>query len=170
MNSGTEQLNIENFRKTADRIDPKTRTDEMAKYDQRYFGQPVRIGSGGWHAPTEAYSECGTATCVAGHALIVAEGTEGYMKLCNERRFKGWRYVTGARRADIEGGGARALGLSWNQRQALFDYPIEAENIKREFGIKVGWKILKNAPARMAKLLRDIANKYEKEYSERMVT
>ena len=133
------------LRKIANRIDPKTRPDGVAGFDQ-----------GRWGKPPEKYgqviqNECQSACCIAGHAYILTKGSKEFLK-----------YVNGEIATPIGKTAMEALGLNIDQRFALFHNVICGDEMKEEFGIDVDWGETENAED-IAPLLRAIADKYEGE-------
>ena len=147
-------INVEMMREIADRINPKTRPDGVARYDQNVYGRLrnkfKRLN------PDILFNEvpeCGTTACIAGHAFIVSRGLEAWQKyLEDEEYFELFPIAT------------MALGLTIWQAKVLFRSALSPAQIEACFEIIVDWNGLPSAK-QVAKLLHRIANKYEVEQS-----
>ena len=137
-------VNVEMFRKVADRIDPETRPDDIAGYFQWTFGEMLVLPD-----DDNDPAECNTVCCIGGHAFILAKGAEAYMKNVVEEGELDTNYHA-----------FTALGLTYDQADVLFDTVITGSAVERVFGVKVDWEISKSADE-VAALLRQIADKYD---------
>ena len=142
-------VNTEMMRQIADRIDTKTRPDDVAGYNQHTLGSVV----GQYHAP----NECNTTCCIAGHAFVLSEGSENYMK-----------HILGQTDGEVDhvwDCACQALGLTEEQAEALFNPWLYGEDLEEEFGIEMRGLVndeVKGNEATAA-VLRQIANKYDED-------
>ena len=143
-------INVEGFREVANRIDPKTRPPGTARYNQKAYAikrdkyrEAILLKEIDMH-------ECHTECCVAGHAFILANGSEKYLAIVNAPIS-----------TPVHVSAKNFLGLSVPQASALFESTISPSIIKFYFGVDIGWGRLRSAK-RVAALLRAIADKYER--------
>ena len=136
------ELNRKALREVANRIDPNTRPNGIAKFNQCTYGAFDYMNS----TERKTAPECMTACCVAGHAHIVANGVESYMESLRDVG------------DDIHAAARHALGLNGVQAGALFSTLIDAEKIATSFGIQIyNWDTTDD-DYDIADLLRQIAD------------
>ena len=138
--------NVKMLREVADRVDPEILTPGIAGYDQSTYGERFDVFN-----LDEIVHECNTVCCVGGHAFILAYGMQEYLDHINEGT--DWEIAESAR---------KALGLTEEEADALFDTWIYGDVVENVFGVKVGWETTENEND-VAELLRDIATKIEEQ-------